>query len=96
MSTPTTQERRDEAIVDAIVSMIRELAETHLAKIERAAAQSTGNADAPPEAKVSFAVAWPAGSLRPDVTVKLSYGVRITEEADRVVDPDQMELPITQ
>ena len=94
---PTTDpaDRRKTALVEAATSMIRDLLDTHLAKIEQAAADTTSSTESeePIKAKVAFSVTWPAGAQRPDVTVKLSYGVRISEEADRLVDPDQQLLP---
>ncbi len=91
--TTDPADRRKTALVEAATSMFRDLLDTHLAKIEQAAADTTNESDEPVKAKVAFGVSWPAGAQRPDVTVKLSYGVRISEEADRLVDPDQQLLP---
>jgi hypothetical protein len=91
-------ERRKTALVEAATSMIRELLDTHLSRVEQAAADTTSSteSDEPVKAKVAFSVTWPTGAQRPDVTVKLSYGIRISEEADRVVDPDQQLLAFEQ
>ena len=85
-------ERRQAALVEAATSMIRQRLDTHFAKIEQAAADTTNDSEEPIKAKVAFGITWPAGASKPNVKVKIRYGTITTEEADVDVDPDQMSL----
>jgi hypothetical protein len=88
--------QRREKMTAAVIEMVRELVTPDLLRdVEVAAAESdSGENDKPIVASVGLAIKWQAGQEKPEMTARLSYSVKHVTEADRVVDPSQMPLPL--
>ncbi len=87
---------RRQAMREAIAEMVRDLiTEDLIHNVEVAAVESdAGTSDKPVQAALTIALKWQAGQDPCDMLAKCSYSVRHVTEADRVIDPAQLDLPI--
>lgn len=98
MNTPsdnTPALTRDEAIKQSIGAQVAELLESNYAKIVRAAQESFRQEEEAGEieAKINFSVSFFPAIQSPKVTVKVSWGVKYSDESEVVVDCEQSKLP---
>lgn len=84
METEKTNQERVEKLAEHIARQVYDLSLDYLPKIEKAGSESEKG-----EAKVSFAIAWPAYHHSPSVITKLSFSSSTKDETESRIDLEQ-------
>jgi hypothetical protein len=91
----TPGDKKRQALIDGACDLFRELLGAHIDTACQDANESfqrDEDADAP-EVKIGFTVSFQPLAESPDVTVKLAWSVKRSDEATVKIDPQQGKLP---